>query len=248
MKGIDVSSHQGYIDFRKVKNAGIDFVIIRMACGTTIDKDFFKNYHSAKANGLKVGAYIFTLANTSPKVIDEVNAIRNELDKYVEANEKALDLDLPFFIDVEYDTIVKTSKNNVSWLFDENYNRYKKLFSKVGLYASSSILETKFRVDILDSVPVWVAEWDNNLDYKGPFIFWQYSNKGRISGIETDVDLNNTDRTLSDAFTHDTLINELADRVLKGEFGNGETRKEILGVIYSEVQNAVNKKLTERRY
>ena len=79
MKGIDVSSHQGIIDFCKVKNDGIDFVIIRMACGVNIDKDFFKNYHSAKANGLKVGAYIYTTANTVPKIISEVNAIKNFL-------------------------------------------------------------------------------------------------------------------------------------------------------------------------
>ena len=248
MKGIDVSAHQGHIDFRKVKNAGIDFVIIRMACGTNIDEKFFKNYHSAKANGLKVGAYIYTFANTVPKIVAEVNAIKNELYSFVEANEHELELDLPFFIDVEYDSIVKTSKANVSWLFDESYKRYKELFSKVGLYASSSILETKFREDILESVPIWVAEWDNNLDYKGNFIFWQYSNKGKIDGIDTEVDLNSSERMHADVITHDTLINELAERVLKGEFGNGDTRKDILGVIYPEVQTAVNKKLSERRY
>lgn len=248
MKGIDVSSHQGNIDFRKVKNAGIDFVIIRLACGTNIDEKFFKNYYSAKDNGLKVGAYIYTMANTLPKVIAEVNAVKNELGAFVNATEREIELDLPFFIDVEHDTIIKTSKANVSWLFDESYKRFKDVFSKVGLYASSSILETKFREDILESVPVWVAEWDNNLDYKGNFIFWQYSHKGRIDGIETDVDLNSSERKHAEIFTHITLINELADRVLKGEFGNGETRKEILGVIYSEVQNVVNKKLSERRY
>lgn len=248
MKGIDVSAHQGYIDFRKVKNAGIDFVIIRFACGTNIDTEFFQNYFKAKENGLKVGAYIYTTANSLPKIIAEVNAIKHELNMFIDANERELELDLPFFIDVEHDTIIKTSKSNVSWLFDESYKRFKELFSKVGLYASTSILETKFREDILESVPVWVAEWDNNLDYKGNFIFWQYSNKGRIDGIETDVDLNSSERNHSEVFTHDTLINELADRVLKGEFGNGETRKNILGVIYSEVQTAVNKKLSERRY
>ena len=188
------------------------------------------------------------LCTRDGKVIAEVNAIKYELGKFVETNEHELELDLPFFIDVEYDSIVKTSKANVSWLFDESYRRFKELFSKVGLYASTSVLETKFREDILESVPVWVAEWDNNLDYKGNFIFWQYSNKGRINGIEADVDLNSSERMHPDVFTHDTLINELADRVLKGEFGNGETRKDILGVIYSEVQTAVNKKLSERRY
>lgn len=248
MKGIDISSHKGVIDFRKVKNAGIDFAIIRFACGTNIDKDFFHNYFKAKENDLKVGAYIYTTANTLPKVITEVNAIKHELNKFIETNERELELDLPFFIDVEHDSIIKTSKNNVSWLFDESYKRFKELFSKVGLYASTSILETKFRDDILESVPIWVAEWDNNLDYKGNFIFWQYSNKGRIDGIETDVDLNSTDRNHAEIFTHNTLINELADRVLKGEFGNGETRKEILGLIYPEVQTVVNKKLSERRY
>lgn len=248
MKGIDVSSHQGNIDFRKVKNAGIDFVIIRFACGMKIDERFFSNYFKAKENGLKVGAYIYTKANTLPKVVAEVNAVKYELNKFVEVNEHEFELDLPFFIDVEYDTIIKTSKANVSWLFDENYKRYKELFSKVGLYASSSILEAKFREDILESVPVWVAEWDNNLDYKGNFIFWQYSNIGRVDGIDDDVDLNSSERIHPDVFTHDTLINELAERVLKGEFGNGETRKDILGVIYPEVQTAVNKKLSERRY
>lgn len=248
MKGIDVSSHQGIINFNKVKNAGIDFVIIRLACGTNTDERFFSNYFKAKENGLKVGAYIYTKANTLPKVVAEVNAIKYELNKFVEVNEHELELDLPFFIDVEYDSIVKTSKANVSWLFDESYRRFKELFSKVGLYASTSILETKFREDILESVPVWVAEWDNNLDYKGNFIFWQYSNKGIIDGIDEEVDLNSSERIHPEVFTHDTLINELAERVLKGEFGNGDTRKEILGLIYSEVQTAVNNKLSERRY
>ena len=248
MKGIDVSFHQGNINFRKVKNAGIDFVIIRLACGMNIDERFFSNYFKAKENGLKVGAYIYTKADTLPKVEAEVNLIKHGLSNFIEANEHELELDLPFFIDVEHDSIVKTSKANVSWLFDESYKRFKELFSKVGLYASTSILDTKFREDILESVPIWVAEWDNNLDYKGNFIFWQYSNVGRIDGIEVDVDLNSSERIHPEVFTHDTLINELADRVLKGEFGNGDTRKDILGVIYSEVQTAVNKKLSERRY
>lgn len=90
MKGIDVSSHQGKIDWTKVKSAGVEFAIIRAGYGRNYDKNFYENYHGAKENNIKVGAYWFCCAKNEKEVKNEQHLANLILQKY--------EFDLPFFL------------------------------------------------------------------------------------------------------------------------------------------------------
>ena len=96
IKGIDVSKHQGIIDFSKVKNDGIEFAIIRIGYGggsPVKDERFEENYKNARANGIKVGVYLYSYADSESDLIKEYESVI----KWLEGRH----LDLPVYYDVE---------------------------------------------------------------------------------------------------------------------------------------------------
>lgn len=236
IKGIDVSRWQGKINFKVVKDSGIEFVIIR--CGTSWGKDvnFEENYKAAKEQGLKVGVYWYTYALDESDVYRDVTQIKTILN--------GKELDLPIFYDVEDETILKTGTGNIKKLI----NTFIDLMNgrNIGLYASKAYLEAWKAWEF--DIPIWVAQWNDECTYKHPYIMWQYSSKGRVPEIDGNVDLdylmddnyfNKKKPEVKDDLSKYTDL-ELAQRVLKGEYGNGQIRKDKLGKRYTAVQKIVN--------
>lgn len=236
IKGIDVSRWQGKINFKLVKDSDIKFVIIR--CGTSWGKDvnFEENYKAAKEQGLKVGIYWYTYALDETDVYRDVTQIKTILN--------GKELDLPIFYDVEDETILKTGTGNIKKLI----NKFIDLMNgqNIGLYASKAYLEAWKAWEF--DIPIWIAYWNNECTYKHPYMMWQYSSRGRVPGIDGNVDLdylmddnyfNNKKPEIKDDLSKYTDL-ELAQRVLKGEYGNGQTRKDKLGKRYTAVQKIVN--------
>lgn len=233
IKGIDISRWQGKINFKLVKDSGIKFVIIR--CGTSWGKDvnFEENYKAAKEQGLKVGVYWYTYALDETDVYKDVTQIKTILN--------GKELDLPIFYDVEDKTILKTGTGNIKKII----NKFIDLMNgrNIGLYASKAYLEAWKAWEF--HIPIWVAQWSNECTYKHPYIMWQYSSKGRVPGIEGNVDL---DYLMNDYYfyepEYDNLSKytdrDLAIMTIKGKFGNGQTRKDKLGSRYTAVQKIVN--------
>ena len=252
IKGIDVSKHQGVIDWKKVKNDGVEFAIIRIGYGGSApvkDERFEENYKNAKANGLKVGTYLYSYANSESDVEAETDAILKWL------NGKSFEL--PFYLDVENS---KTQGGlSVSELTNYVYNiceRIEKAGYFTGIYASKNWLETKLDMNKLNRFTVWLAQWSSNPTYQGSYAMWQYTSDGCVNGISGRVDMNYQLKELGGSLNITSnnenskkSNEEIANEVIKGIWGNGNDRKNKLtsaGYDYRAIQNLVNQKLNKK--
>lgn len=182
-KGIDVSEHQGDIDFNKVKSSGIDFVIIRAGYGKVIsqkDKYFEQNYTKAKAAGLKVGAYWYSYA-------DSIEAAQQEANVCIEVL-KGKQFDMPIYFDVEEQKQFAKGKDFCSNIVDTFCKKLEAAKYYVGLYSSRSALNSYFSDNIKNRYALWVAEWGSKCNYSGQFGLWQNSSEGKVAGINGNVD------------------------------------------------------------
>ncbi|MBO4722553.1 MAG: hypothetical protein J5629_06440 [Muribaculaceae bacterium] len=184
--GIDVSSHNGDIDFYKVKNDGYTFVIIKASQGIKEkrqrDKNFSNNYDRAKANGLKVGAYHYFEMGE-----DGVNQAKN----FVEAVGWRK-LDLPLIIDVEEDD--ETNKNISDDITMKNLNamidNLQSRGFKVMIYTNGNGYKKYVKDRLPINVNLWICSFKDPDEIKHiPNQLQQYSKKGRVDGISGDVDL-----------------------------------------------------------
>lgn len=187
--GIDVSKHNGSIDFAKVKNAGYSFVIIRAGIGIATPKDpmFEVNYSKAKAAGLNVGAYWF-LRSLTPE------DARKEARMFIDILQGKM-FEYPVYLDLENDPNygyypLKTGKANCSAMVQAFCEEVENAGYFVGLYTSKSVLETLLNENVKSKFSIWCAQWASQCTYKGTYGIWQKSEKGKINGIAGDIDLN----------------------------------------------------------
>lgn len=184
--GIDVSAWQNGINFKAVKKAGCEFVIIRIGYTSdgevTVDKRFYENIKGARDAGLKTGVYLYSTDNTEEQV-------RRSADWIIETLEGS-NLDLPVAFDWEdfgnYQDY-KMSLHGLNKLYDAFADELSKSGYGCMLYGSKSYLENVW--EKTDTRPVWLAHYTDKTDYKGPYMLWQAGSTGRISGIDGDVDL-----------------------------------------------------------
>ena len=184
MKGIDVSVHNGSIDWQKVKNAGIQFAILRAGYGRELsqkDARFEENYKNAKAAGIPVGAYWYSYAMSE----DEA---RLEADVFLSVI-KGKQFEMPVYFDLEEKKQFDLGKEKVSAIMRAFLERVESAGYFVGLYGSASSLKTHTADDIKSRYTIWLAHWTDQTNYSGAYALWQYSDKGSVSGISSNVDL-----------------------------------------------------------
>ena len=185
MEGIDVSKYQGDIDWRKVKDSGIKFAIIRAGYGKeTYQKDpyFDINYKNAKAVGMPIGVYWYSYAATIEEGEDEAKACLEII--------KGKQFEWPIYYDIEEKSILDKGKDFVSSVATKfcKYLEDKKYFC--GIYASAYPLNNSFDKDCKDKFAIWVAHYGvDRPGYHGNWGIWQYSNTGSVNGISGNVDL-----------------------------------------------------------
>lgn len=187
INGIDVSMHQGEIDFAKVKKAGVKFVIIR--CNNWDDvkncvvKDpyFEQNYKNAKAAGLDVGAYYYTWNTTAGGAMDDAALCM----KYLSGKK----FEYPIYFDLEWQKAFAKGKATCDAMVRAFCDRLEDNGYFAGLYISRIPLQTYISPDVASSYSLWIAEYGAKCNYDGLFGMWQYSDNGRVSGISGDVDL-----------------------------------------------------------
>lgn len=188
--GIDVSKHNGKIDWNAVKSSGVDYVIIRCAyrgssTGALItDPNFHTNIKGASAAGLKVGIYVFSQA------INEVEAVKEA--SLAVSLAQGYNLTYPIFIDTEAsggraDKIDKATRTAVVNAFCQTV---QSAGYKPGIYASKAWYEGKLNMGSLGGYKIWLAQYSAAPTYAGKYDMWQYSSKGTINGIKGNVDLN----------------------------------------------------------
>lgn len=180
VKGVDVSAHNGDIDFNQLVEQGIDFVYIKGTEGTDFkDREFNVNYRKATEAGLKVGMYHFFRFDTSGymQALNVINSLNFRK------------LDLPVAIDIEewtnprminVDSVVKQVKIMAETLADEGLD--------VVIYTNKDGY-SKFYHNRLEKYPLWICSF-SDIDDKYNCVFWQYSHRGKLKGMERLVDMN----------------------------------------------------------
>jgi len=185
--GIDVSKHQGEIDWERVKDQ-IDFAIIRLGWignknNHTLDTWFEKNYSECKRLGIPVGVYVYNYCNS----VDTAKQAANWTIKKLEGKT----LELPVFIDMEDSSIASLGKNKLSNICIEFNNIIAKANFEPGIYANRNWFDNYLNKDLRTKYTCWIAHYTNtDQNYDEEFSIWQYTSKGLIKGISGDVDLN----------------------------------------------------------
>lgn len=184
MKGIDVSVHNGNIDWNKVKANGIDFAILRAGYGRELsqkDTRFEENYRNAKAAGILVGAYWYSYATSEDEARIEADVFLSVI--------KGKKFEFPVYFDVEEKKQFDLGKEKVSAIMRAFLEKVESAGYFVGLYGSASSLTTHTADDIKSRYTIWLAHWVEKTNYNGAYALWQYSDKGSVPGINDNVDL-----------------------------------------------------------
>lgn len=180
VRGIDISRHNGIIDFEKVKDSGIEFVFIKASEGTTHkDTLYSHNVSGAKNVGLKTGAYHFFRFD-SDGVEQAINFLRTVGPHHPE---------LGLVIDVE-------NAGNPSNIDPEDIKkRLSSMVEYMNLLGHRVMIYTNldgyydYVEDILPGYPLWICRFKEN-PINAEWTFWQYDHHGKIDGVKGDVDLN----------------------------------------------------------
>ena len=192
-KGIDVSEHQGKIDWYAVAEDGVDGVFVRLGYrgytkgALNIDDYFYRNIEGAQAAGLDVGVYFYSQSINSSEAREEAEFVLDALEGY--------ELQLPVVYDIEgaqtsayrtYGVSTQTNTNMVMAFCDTIWEAgYDTMY-----YSYTSFLTKNLDISQLQDYDLWVAQY-----YPVPFCpynfqIWQYDYEARVDGINYPVDLN----------------------------------------------------------
>lgn len=180
--GIDVSEHQGVIDWTRVK---ADFAIIRAGYGREIsqkDKKFDINYAGAKAAGIPCGAYWYSYAQSEEEARIEAAVCLEII--------KGKQFEYPIYFDVEEQRTLKLGVDKVSAIINAFLRELEKAGYFAGLYMSAYPLKNYVNDTTRRRYAVWVAHYGvSKPDYNGQYGMWQKSSSGRVEGINGNVDI-----------------------------------------------------------
>lgn len=184
MKVIDVSKHNGEkIDWKKVRAAGVEGVIIRAGYGRHIsqkDKFFEQNYAGAVAAGLHIGSYWYSYADSPPDAKLEASVFCEAI--------KGKKFDLPVYFDIEEPKHAKMSKTICTAMTDVFCSEMEKAGYFCGVYSYDSFFTTNLYLTITQKYSQWVARIGSKPTNKHDM--WQYSWTEQIDGIKGNVDCN----------------------------------------------------------
>lgn len=179
--GIDVSRWQGDIDWKKVKEAGIGFVMIRAAAGTREDVRFRENARGAAEAGIPMGTYLYSLAVTEEQAAAEADFLLKLTAEYR--------FTYPLAYDIEDSVQQKLTNRQRTGLVESFCSRIEAAGCYALLYSSKYWLENLFEAEKIARYDKWVAQWGSQNTYQGEYGMWQHSNTGRVGGINGAVDL-----------------------------------------------------------
>ncbi len=194
LRGIDVSEHQGEIDWQAVRGDGVDFAIIRAGYRGYSEGQLFedacfrKNIDSALANGIKVGVYFFSQAVNTEEATEEASFLLKTIEGY--------NFDLPVFFDWEQvsgvgdtrvDAVDGTTLTDCALAFCSVIESAGK---DAGVYFYRSLGYNDYELDRLTNMSFWVGAPAQTPDFYYAYSMWQYSYTGTVSGIEGGTDLN----------------------------------------------------------
>lgn len=262
-RGIDISAHQGNINLAALKSQ-IDFVIIRVGYGVsgTIDDKFKRNADLCVQLGIPFGFYWYSYALDVAGARKEAMAVLNAIEPYKDKYSYGVWFDME---DADHYKQKYGMPSNQT--LREMCAMFCKILEEsgyyVGVYASESWFRNQLNGDELKPYDKWIAQWptsggkqtalNTSSDKRSDVHLWQFTSAGRFSGYNGNLDTNyayvdfpnlignisdNTETPSTNTPSGTTL--ELVYQVMKGNFGDGETRRANLGSRYDEVQDFIN--------
>ena len=194
-KGLDISTHNGEVDFVTLKASGIDYVILRIGYGsdnstvsnTGMDTRFEENYAAAKAAGLDVGVYVYSVATNVEEAIEEAKSVIKW--------SKGKKYEYPVYFDIESEkyqgSLTDRERTDLCLAFTETVAEAGYF---PGIYASYSWLMDEIYMDELDQqyggwVAAWTSSGEPNKDYS-EYGMWQYSDCATVNGVNGVCDIN----------------------------------------------------------
>ena len=190
--GVDVSAFQGNIDWKKVKASGIDFAIIRLGyrgyeSGKLVEDEYAKtNLKNAKEAGLRIGAYFFSQALNIKETDQEIQFMLKILGD--------TKLDMPIVLDWEIPANTARTRNMDARTLTDIQRHFCGQMRSQGyqpmIYFNWHQSENLYVLHELEDYPFWLALYQDRMTYPWKVEMWQYSDKGRVPGINGNVDLN----------------------------------------------------------
>ena len=193
MPGIDVSYYQGNIDWKKVKESGIEFAIIRIGYrgygqeGKLVeDKLAYQNLQGALDAGLKVGVYFFSQAITVEEALEEADFVLKRIKNY--------DITMPVVFDWEYISEEARTANMDARTLTDCYLAFCGKIEEAGYtpmpYFNTYQSRSLMHLTELEDYPFWLALYSDRMTFPYRIEMWQYTDSGKVPGIEGLVDLN----------------------------------------------------------
>lgn len=184
-KGIDVSKHNGTIDWAKVKAAGVQFAMLRAGYGrydNQKDEQFEANYKGATAAGIPVGAYHYSYATTAEQAKHEAEVFLGWI--------KGKTLTYPVAFDIEDKKQANLGVSLISNIIRAFCEAVEAAGYYVVVYANKDWLTNRIDADCKSRYDIWLAQWTDKPTYAGSYGIWQYTSDGAVDGIEGRVDMN----------------------------------------------------------
>lgn len=186
-KGIDISSFQGKVDFKKLKESGVEFVMIRVGGTRGIDTDYFideqfeNNIINANKYGIDAGVYFYSYANSIESAKKDAKWVLKKIEDYK--------IDLPIAFDWEnwkyyndyhlsFFGLTSMAESFVDVIEDAGYQGM--------IYSSKTYLEN---IWLPSNKDIWLAHYTDKTNYQGSYRMWQMCENGRVSGISNAVDI-----------------------------------------------------------
>lgn len=193
-KGIDVSQHQGKIDWKKVAQDGVQYAIIRVGYrgygeeGKLVeDTQYKKNIEGALAAGIRVGAYFYSQATSEAEAKEEAEFVLERIKKYKITCPVVVDSELVDGAEGRMDSISAQERAQYAAVFCD---RVEQAGYKSMIYHNLEVGVVKMELPMLEKYDRWFASYSETLYYPYEYKMWQYTDKGKVSGIKGNVDLN----------------------------------------------------------
>ena len=184
-RGIDVSKYQGDINFQKVKNDGVQFVIIRIGYGqyeSQKDPKFEQNYEGFKKVGIPIGVYLYSYAMSVSDATKEAKVVLKWLN--------GRQLNLPVYYDIEDKSQINLGKKVLTNMCETFCKEIENAGYSSGIYTNKYFFTTYLDYKKLEEkYTIWVAQYNDINTYKGKYDMWQYTSSGKVDGIKGNVDL-----------------------------------------------------------
>lgn len=199
VKGIDISAYQGNVKAGVFQQNSKDIPYVILRCSYTAwrdkftmyeDKCFQYNIKAAIKAGVKIGIYHYSQAISETEAIKEAEFVIKLLKPFMKYITFYVAFDMEFGGRFTAHVAKKMGKQRCKQIADAYCRTIQAAGFKPMLYANLSTLNAYIASDVYKSWPIWIAQYNSRCDYKHPYLVWQYTSSGRVSGIPGNIDMN----------------------------------------------------------